>query len=107
MCYSVITAFVYNLSGRARSIAILSGITVITYSLFSSCHRTINYRASFLGLKEPLLKIISLRNPLNSNSSPISKSRRFEIGHLFRAIIIYNINSLLRLRIGMHIEYRA
>ena len=58
---------------------------------------------SFLGLKEPLLKLLHLAKQLRSNSSPTSISLRFKMGHLFSRNMNYNMNFLLQLHVEIHI----
>ena len=75
--------YVYNLS-------ILSGISHYIF-LVLKLPSTIEIISVFLGLKEPLLKILSSLKLLPSNSSQISKSRRLK-SVIFLRNIIYNIN---------------
>ena len=56
-----------------------------------------------LDLEEPSLKMKHSTWLLPSNSSPMSNSRHFEIGHHFLLHINYNIHSTLWLHVGMHI----
>ena len=61
--------------------------------------------ASSLDSYEPSLKLLRLAELQRTNSSPISNCRRSKSTILFSRNINYNINSLLRLRIGTHIIY--
>ena len=61
--------------------------------------------APFLGSEKTLLKLLRLSELKRTNSSPISICRRSKSAILFSRNINYNINSLLGLRIGMHIIY--
>ena len=47
------------------------------------------------GLEEPSLRILHWAEPLGSNCSPLSNSRRFEIGHLYSTILRTKHTSLL------------
>ena len=60
---------------------------------------------SFVGLEEPSLKIIRSAELLRTNSSPISNCQRSKSAIFLSRNINYNINSLLRLRVGTHIIY--
>ena len=60
---------------------------------------------SFVGSEEPSLKILRLTELLRANSSPISNYQRSKSGIFLLRYINYNINSLLRLRVGTRIIY--
>ena len=60
---------------------------------------------SFVGSEEPSLKIIRSAELLRTNSSPISNCRRSKSAIFLSRNINYNINSLLRLRVGTRIIY--
>ena len=59
--------------------------------------------ASFLGLEEPMLKLLRLAKLQRTNSSSISNCRRSKSAIFISRNINYNINSLLLLRVGTHI----
>ena len=63
--------------------------------------------AYFVGSEEPLLKLLRSAELQRTNSSLISNCRRrSQSAIFFRPLrIIYNIKSLLRLRVGTHIIY--
>ena len=61
--------------------------------------------ASFLGSEEPSLKLLRSAKLQRMNSSPISNCWRSKSAIFLLRNINYNIYSLLRLRIGMHIIY--
>ena len=61
--------------------------------------------ASFLYSEKPSLKLLRTAKLQRTNSSPISNCRRSKLAILFSRNINYNINSLLRLRVGTHIIY--
>ena len=60
---------------------------------------------SFLGLDEPSLKLLRSSELQRTNSSPISNCRRSKSAIFISRNINYNINSLLRLRVGIRIIY--
>ena len=60
---------------------------------------------SFLGLEEPSLKLLRSVKLQRTNSSPISNCWRSKSAVILSRNINYNISSLLRLCIGMHIIY--
>ena len=60
---------------------------------------------SFLGSEEPSLKLLRSAKLQRTNSSPISNCRRSKSAIFLPRNINFNINSLLRLRVGMHIIY--
>ena len=60
---------------------------------------------SFLGLEEPSLRLLRSAKLQRTNSSPISTCRRTKSAIFISRNINYNINSLLRLRIGTRIIY--
>ena len=61
--------------------------------------------ASSLHSEEPSLKLVHSAELQRTNSSSISNCRRSKSAILFSRNINYNINSLLRLRVGTHIIY--
>ena len=61
--------------------------------------------ASFLGLEEPSLKLLRSAKLQRTNSSSISNCRRSKSAIFISRNINYNINSLLLLRVGIHIIY--
>ena len=60
---------------------------------------------SFLGLEEPSLKLLRSSELQRTNSSPNSNCQRSKSAIFISCNINYNINSLLRLRVGTHIIY--
>ena len=61
--------------------------------------------ASFLGSEEPSLKLLHLAKLQRTNSSPISNCWRSKSAIFLSRDINYNMNSLLRLCVGMHVIY--
>ena len=60
---------------------------------------------SFLGLEEPSLKLLRSSELQCTKSSPILNCRRSKSAIFISRNINYNINSLLRLRVGTRIIY--
>ena len=61
--------------------------------------------ASFLGSEELSLKLLRSAKLQRMNSSPISNCQHWKSAIFLSRNINYNINSFLRLRVGMHIIY--